>query len=173
MKKNIFIMSVVFVIITLIFGVSFIGCAKEEKPTPVKIGRSAEQAPAPTQAPSAPATPRVVEATPAVPLPTFDKVYFGFNKYGPKKESYEVISSVADWMKKNTTFKVKVDGHADTQGDAVYNQDLSQLRANYVKKLLIKSGVSEDRIITQAFGEEKPISKKNPENRRVEFTIQK
>ena len=169
MKKNIWILAIAFVIITLIFGASFIGCAKEEKPTPVKVGRSAEKAPA---APSAPATPRVVEPAPVV-IPTLEKVYFDFNKYGPKKDGYEVIATVSDWMKKNTTYKVKVDGHTDTQGDAGYNKNLSELRANYVKKLLVKSGVSEDRIITQGFGEEKPISKKNPENRRVEFTIQK
>jgi|ADurb_Ile_03_Slu_FD_contig_31_1605813_length_3241_multi_4_in_0_out_0_8 outer membrane protein OmpA-like peptidoglycan-associated protein len=173
MKKNIWILAIAFVIITLIFGASFIGCAKEEKPTPVKVGRSAEKAPAVSPAaPSAPATPRVVEPAPVV-IPTLEKVYFDFNKYGPKTEGYEVIATVSDWMKKNASYKVKVDGHADTQGDAVYNQNLSELRANYVKKLLVKSGVSEDRIITQGFGEEKPISKKNPENRRVEFTIQK
>lgn len=168
MKKNIWILAIAFVIITLIFGASFIGCAKEEKPTPVKVGRSAESAPAP----SAPATPRVVEPAPVV-IPTLEKVYFGFNKYGPKTEGYEVIATVSDWMKKNASYKVKVDGHTDAQGDASYNKNLSELRANYVKKLLVKSGVSEDRIITQGFGEEKPISKKNPENRRVEFTIQK
>jgi len=173
MKKNIWILAVSFVIITLIFGLSFIGCAKEEKPTPVKIGRSSEKAPDVTPtAPSAPATPRVVEPAPVV-IPTMEKVYFDFNKYGPRKESYKVISSVSDWMKKNTSYKVKVDGHTDTQGDAVYNQNLSELRANYVKKLLVKSGISEDRIITQGFGEENPISKKHSENRRVEFTILK
>jgi len=177
MKKNIIWTVIVFAIITLIFGVSIYGCAKEE-PVKVKVGKStvAEKAPAPAPeaapaVPSAPATPKVVPPTVTLTVPIFDNVYFAFNHYGPKKESTEAINALVDWMKKNTTAKVLVSGHTDTQGDYVYNEELSEKRATYVAKILVKNGISEDRIKTEWHGEDKPVSKKHSENRRVEFTI--
>ena len=142
----------------------FTSCVKQEQAPPVKTGEfkqkvGAEKAPAP-------------EAKP-VTIPQFLNVYFGFNKYGPKKESVPVISDVAKWMKENPQFKVKIDGYTDTQGPSSYNQGLSELRANYVKKLLVNNGVQDNRIITEGHGEENPVSKKHPENRRVEFKILK
>lgn len=178
MKKNIIWTVIVFAIITLIFGVSLYGCAKEE-PVKVKVGKStvAEKAPAPSvtpeSVPSAPATPKVVPPAITLTTPIFDNVYFAFNHYGPKKESNEVISGLVDWMKKNETTKVRVAGYTDAQGDYVYNDELSEKRAKYVAKILIKNGISEDRIKTEWHGEDNPVSKKHSENRRVEFTILK
>jgi outer membrane protein OmpA-like peptidoglycan-associated protein len=157
MKNTMKIMSILFIIIAVMFSLSLTGCAKKEEPVKVT-----------TQASAPAATP-----APAVAIPVFDTVYFGFNKYGPKKASIETINNASEWMKKNATFKITISGHADAQGNAIYNKNLSKMRADYVKKLMIKNGVSEDRIQIEFFGQDKPVSKKFPENRRVEFKVLK
>lgn len=71
---------------------------------------------------------------------------------------------------------VQVVGHTDNEGDASYNFDLSQRRAQAVAGILISNGVSSGRIQTIGRGEDAPIaSNLTPEgraqNRRVEIVI--
>ena len=74
----------------------------------------------------------------------------------------------------NTT--VNVIGHTDNVGDAAYNLDLSQRRAQSVSSILINSGVNPARIRSVGRGEDQPIATNlTPEgrqqNRRVEVVI--
>lgn len=71
---------------------------------------------------------------------------------------------------------VQVIGHTDSDGDASYNQALSERRANAVADILQANGVSYARITTIGRGENQPIaSNLTPEgkaqNRRVEIVI--
>ena len=49
--------------------------------------------------------------------------------------------------------RVRLDGFADERGDADYNQELSRLRAEAVRDVLVAAGVSETRIEVNAHGE--------------------
>ena len=49
-------------------------------------------------------------------------------------------------------------GHADKRGPQAYNQPLSERRAELAKKFLVEQGVPEDKIETQAYGEEQNLS---------------
>lgn len=74
----------------------------------------------------------------------------------------------------NTT--VDVVGHTDNTGDANYNQNLSQARANSVSSVLIGAGVPRARINAYGRGEDVPITSNltadgRAKNRRVEFII--
>ncbi|WP_425097997.1 OmpA family protein [Tropicibacter sp. S64] len=74
----------------------------------------------------------------------------------------------------NTT--VQVIGHTDSDGDASYNQNLSQRRAQAVANVLVSEGVSSGRIAVIGRGEDQPVaSNLTPEgkaqNRRVEIVI--
>ncbi len=74
----------------------------------------------------------------------------------------------------NTT--VQVIGHTDNTGDAAYNLDLSQRRAQSVSNVLLAQGVSPGRVQSFGRGEDQPIaSNLTPEgrqlNRRVEIII--
>lgn len=71
---------------------------------------------------------------------------------------------------------VQVIGHTDNTGDAAYNQDLSQRRAQAVASILVANGVSSFRVQTIGRGEDQPVaSNLTPEgrqqNRRVEIVI--
>lgn len=107
------------------------------------------------------------------------KVYFDFDKYTLKPESFVAIKSVAKLMKKNPTMEIELSGHTDNlnrTGNPNYNLELSQRRANEVKKALIKEGIEEYRIKAIGYGDTKPIADNLTEegrakNRRVEFRI--
>ncbi len=74
----------------------------------------------------------------------------------------------------NTT--VNVIGHTDNVGDASFNFDLSQRRAQAVTSVLINSGVSAARILSTGQGENNPVATNETAggrqaNRRVEIVI--
>ncbi len=69
--------------------------------------------------------------------------------------------------------RIEVAGHASDEGDDYYNLDLSQRRANAVRRYLIDQGVSPARIIARGFGDEAPEDDNSSaegrrHNRRVE-----
>lgn len=71
---------------------------------------------------------------------------------------------------------VEVVGHTDSNGEAAYNQRLSQSRANSVADILVGAGVPRGRVVAYGRGEDQPVATNlTPEgraqNRRVEFII--
>ncbi|MDU8910176.1 OmpA family protein [Aestuariicoccus sp. MJ-SS9] len=86
------------------------------------------------------------------------------------------IRTVADSLLDYPNTTVQVIGHTDNVGDASYNYNLSQRRAQSVAGVLISRGVSSGRVQTFGRGEDQPIaSNLTPEgrqqNRRVEIVI--
>lgn len=74
----------------------------------------------------------------------------------------------------NTT--VNVIGHTDSTGDAAFNQDLSQRRAQAVSAVLLSGGVSPGRVRSIGAGENQPVASNQTAsgrqaNRRVEIII--
>jgi outer membrane protein OmpA-like peptidoglycan-associated protein len=73
--------------------------------------------------------------------------------------------------------KVVVEGHTDSQGGAVYNQTLSQQRAQAVRDYLVGRGMAADRVTFQGFGLTRPVADNataegRADNRRVEIVVQ-
>ncbi|MFP3929181.1 MAG: OmpA family protein, partial [Desulfobacteraceae bacterium] len=71
---------------------------------------------------------------------------------------------------------VRIEGHCDERGTNEYNLALGERRANAAKKYLISLGVSEDRVRTISYGEERPADPRHNEeawakNRRDEFKL--
>jgi outer membrane protein OmpA-like peptidoglycan-associated protein len=88
-----------------------------------------------------------------------------------------VLDAVVGALKANPQIlKIEVGGHTDNVGDAKNNKDLSQRRADAVKKYLEGKGVEPSRLVAVGYGQDKPIAdNKLPtgqaKNRRVEFKI--
>jgi outer membrane protein OmpA-like peptidoglycan-associated protein len=73
--------------------------------------------------------------------------------------------------------KMVVEGHTDSQGQAAYNQDLSQRRAQAVRDYLVTRGIASDRIVAQGFGPTRSVAENTTaegraNNRRVEIVVQ-
>ena len=70
-----------------------------------------------------------------------------------------------------------IEGHTDADGSNEYNLELSRLRAEAVRSVLVAGGVPPNLIETQGYGETRPIatnssSNGKAQNRRVEIVLQ-
>lgn len=89
------------------------------------------------------------------------------------------IREVADFMKEYPDTSVEIAGHSDSTGEADYNQQLSQQRAEAVADRLVQSfGIDRDRVAARGYGESEPIADNSTaegraQNRRVEARIEK
>ncbi len=74
-------------------------------------------------------------------------------------------------------FNFEVSGHTDSSGSAAHNKELSQRRAEKMKKELAAKGVPEGEIIAVGMGSDRPLVKpdntpaKKAKNRRYEVQV--
>jgi OOP family OmpA-OmpF porin len=106
-----------------------------------------------------------------------NNIFFDFDKYELKKESFLELNRLVKIMKGNNTMKIKVSGHTDNVGKEEYNDQLSIRRAEaVVNYLTTTAGIDKSRIVMEHYGEIKPIASNSTAkgrqlNRRVEFEI--
>jgi outer membrane protein OmpA-like peptidoglycan-associated protein len=88
-----------------------------------------------------------------------------------------ILDAIAAVIKANPQLgRVRVDGHASSEGTETYNQKLSEDRAASVVAYLVAKGVPADRLTSKGFGESQPVASNDTEesrakNRRVVFTL--
>jgi len=87
----------------------------------------------------------------------------------------EVLDNVADKYRR-VGGKVTIAGFADKSGAGDYNRDLSQRRVGVVRAYLASKEIPANAIVTQAYGEAKPVvdtadGMREPQNRRVEVMV--
>lgn len=109
----------------------------------------------------------------------FQNIMFDFDSHSIKESSYIQINEIGKALRTimgnfpNYTFTVE--GHTDNTGSESYNRRLSAMRADSVKRYLVKQyGVDESRIKVAGYGEERPLASNDTEygrrqNRRVEI----
>jgi peptidoglycan-associated lipoprotein len=156
--------------LVLVIGVS--ACAKKVPPPPPPPPAP----PAPVVAPPPPAPPPPPPAPVAPPrqlteeeifqnksleqlnaeMPLGD-VFFDFDMSTIRDDARATLNTNADWMKKWTTTRVTIQGHADSRGTAEYNLALGDRRATAVRDYLISLGVAPDRLLAVSMGEESPV----------------
>jgi peptidoglycan-associated lipoprotein len=90
-------------------------------------------------------------------------VYFAYDSIALSEEARGILQKNADYLKKRTTAKVMVEGHADSRGTNEYNLALTERRAAAVKAYIVSLGVTADRVTTVAKGEEQPFCKEETE----------
>ena len=158
-------------------------------PPPAKEPEVVAPPPPPPPPPPVEETKKAPEPVTAVEQKIIEKgrvtlmIEFDTGKTVVKPRYYNEIQNVADVMKKHPDLNIVIEGHTDNVGGAKYNLNLSQKRAEAVKRVMeTKFGVAASRIKAQGFGYSKPIaSNKTPDgrqkNRRVEaaaeYIIQK
>src|SRR5262245_39258122 len=153
------------------------GCPKKKPYTPAGELNVDTTAVAPAPAP-APATEVAEPAAPAVDDQTEDlllsqdlqvvnqelrrrgfspDVYFESDESNLSDETRDRLSRNADLLKGAPQLQLLIEGHADERGTNEYNLALGERRANAVKDYLASLGVSDARLRTLSYGEERPV----------------
>ena len=102
------------------------------------------------------------------------EIHFDYNSADISKESTPAVQELGKALSnaslKGSTFVVA--GHTDAQGGEAYNQDLSERRADTIKRYLTeKYGLNGSDLVTVGYGKSKPKDPNapmDPVNRRVE-----
>lgn len=105
-----------------------------------------------------------------------NNVFFDFDKYNLRNESFVELDRVVQLLKENPGIEIEMSAHTDSKGADDYNYRLSDDRARSVREYIVSKGIDEKRIVSQGYGETKPVSTNETEegrqlNRRVEFKI--
>jgi peptidoglycan-associated lipoprotein len=106
-----------------------------------------------------------------------DRVFFDFDRSNIRADQRPVLQRQAEWMQRNASVQVQIEGHADERGTREYNLALGQRRANAARDVLIAGGVSGARISTISYGKDRPAALGSNEeawaqNRRAVTVVQ-
>jgi outer membrane protein OmpA-like peptidoglycan-associated protein len=107
---------------------------------------------------------------------SFANIYFDSGSANIKPESYGVLDEIADLLMVNSTVRVEIAGHTDSDGSESYNRTLSERRAASVRDYLVQHGIASSRMTTIGHGESQPVASNDTaagksQNRRIEFRI--
>jgi len=105
-----------------------------------------------------------------------NSIFFETGKATLLPASDPELERLRGFLVKNPSIRISIDGHTDSIGSHASNMALSKGRAEAVKNYLVKAGISEARLATEAFASDKPVATNQTEegralNRRVEFRI--
>jgi peptidoglycan-associated lipoprotein len=177
-------------VLAVILGFAFWGCAEKKPVTTLPQQEEMKQPPMtremkqPKKAPEKVAeevvkverkeTPPKVEEISGM----FDDIHFDYDKYEIKEDARITLRAVADYLIKNPSNKVLIEGHCDERGTSEYNLGLGDKRAKTAKDYLLSLGVPSDRVDVISYGKEKPLCVEHTEgcwarNRRAHFVILK
>jgi outer membrane protein OmpA-like peptidoglycan-associated protein len=107
---------------------------------------------------------------------TLGDVLFRTGKSQLESGGLRNVVKLADFLKQNPQYKVSVEGHTDSTGSNMVNQQLSERRAEAVQSALIQMGVGSERIMAQGYADAFPVANNNTAagrqmNRRVEIIL--
>jgi peptidoglycan-associated lipoprotein len=103
-------------------------------------------------------------------------VMFDLDQSSIRDDQRAALQKNADYLRRWSSIRVSVEGHADSRGTNEYNLALGERRANAVKEYLVGLGVMSDRMVVVSKGEEAPVCTEDNEgcfmrNRRGHFVI--
>jgi peptidoglycan-associated lipoprotein len=79
-------------------------------------------------------------------------IYFDFDQSAIKPGEREKLKTAKEYLEKNPTHRLILEGHADWRGTAEYNLSLGDRRASAAKKYLVTLGVAATRLETLSKG---------------------
>ena len=192
LRQPVRVLPLVFVVGLLAFAGA---CGNKKAPAAPPPAPPAQPAPVSTPPPPPP-PPQPSSPTVPVPPPTptdaeifarmslaelnnshpLDDIYFEFDKSDLGQPARASLQKDADWLRKWTSTKVTVEGHADSRGTNEYNLALGERRASAVRDYLATLGVPAARVMVVSKGEEEPVCREENEacwakNRRGHFII--
>ena len=84
-------------------------------------------------------------------------VYFDYDLADLSDATRATLQKNSDWLRRWTSTRVIVEGHADSRGTNEYNLALGERRASAVRDYLVSLGIPAARITIVSKGEEEPV----------------
>ena len=102
-------------------------------------------------------------------------IAFDFDSAALRTDQRPRLDALCNAMQASEARVFRVLGHTDSSGSAAYNERLSLLRAQEVRRYLINEcGIEAERLVAAGAGEQFPFDAEDPAadvNRRVEFQV--
>ena len=84
---------------------------------------------------------------------TLDDIYYDYDKFDIRKDAEPTLNELVKILQSNPSIKIRLGSHTDCRGNAKYNEDLSQKRAQSAVQYLITKGIAAERLSAVGFGE--------------------
>lgn len=160
---------------TLIVGLSL------EFGAPVQRARKPNPVPRPVPAPTPGPVPCDHDSCP-MPEPSVvvmhfkPRIQFAWDSAELWASQKTALADVVRALEVDKALKVRVEGHASSEGQVEHNNRLSERRAQSVVDFLVANGVDRSRLTVKGFGSSVPVADNKTEagrvmNRRVEFDV--
>ena len=178
----------------MLVAVFVVACGPKKVPPPPPPPPEPPAAPAPPPPPpTPPPAPRPAAAPAPAPL-TEDELFarksldqlnsenplgavlFDYDMAVMRDDQSGILQKNADWMRRWSTTRVSVEGHADQRGTNEYNLALGDRRARSVVDYMVSLGIAADRMVVVSKGEESPLCTEETDgcyarNRRGQFIV--
>ena len=107
---------------------------------------------------------------------TLNNVFFKTEKWSITSESFHELDKLVALLKDVPNLEIEISGHTDNTGSKVFNELLSQRRADAVVNYLVDKGIERKRLKAKGYGSSKPVANNDSSNgralnRRTEFEI--
>ena len=102
--------------------------------------------------------------------------FFDYDQSTVRDDARPVLQANATYLRRWTTTRVSIEGHADSRGTSEYNLALGERRAAAVRDYLVSLGIAANRMLGVSRGEESPQCTQENEtcwqrNRRGHFVF--
>jgi len=81
-----------------------------------------------------------------------DNIYYDYDKAFIRNDAKPTLNELADILLQNPAIKIELASHTDCRGKEIYNQELSQRRAQAAVTYLISTGVNPERLVAKGYG---------------------
>ncbi|HEY1007244.1 MAG TPA: OmpA family protein [Sphingobacteriaceae bacterium] len=114
-------------------------------------------------------------------LVRLNNIYYDFDKWNIRKDAFAELDRVVGFMVTTPDVRIELRAHTDSRGPAVYNQWLSQKRAESAMAYLKRNRIQSGRVSAKGLGESELLNrcadgtpcsvKEHQLNRRTEFKV--
>jgi peptidoglycan-associated lipoprotein len=169
-------------------------CGRNPKPQPPAGAAAPTATPPPAATPAPPPPPPAPPPAARPAPPTEDELfkaktleqlnaekpladaYFSLDSTDLNEEARAALQKNVEWLKRWSSTRIMVEGHADSRGTNEYNLALAERRADVVRDYLVSLGIPTERLTTVSKGEEQPFCSEDTEscwqqNRRGHFIV--
>ncbi|MCZ2337411.1 MAG: OmpA family protein [Chitinophagales bacterium] len=80
-------------------------------------------------------------------------IYYDYDKWDIKQAAMPTLDKLVKLMQDNPQIKIQLSSHTDCRGDAAYNMELSQKRAQSAVDYLIAKGIPQHKLVAKGYGE--------------------